>query len=80
MLNDTVLGCDVWCLKQIRKATTNCMVWILPERRYNFRARILSTQKAGRLFRTLLSYLNCYLYWVGSEQIFWTSKLPKSKD
>ena len=34
LLSETVLGYDVWCVKQTRKAAANCMVRILPERRH----------------------------------------------
>jgi len=34
MLSEIVLGCNVWCLKKIRKAAANCMFPIPPKRRH----------------------------------------------
>lgn len=49
------------------------------ERRDIFNNAVGSTQKAGKLVKTLLNYVNFYSS-VGSDRVFLTSKLPTLKD
>jgi len=53
---------------------------IFLERRDKFSDTTRDTRKTGKRFETLLTSLNFYSYWVGSYQVYWTGKLPESRN
>ena len=50
------------------------------ERKDKFDDTTRSSPKAGKLFKTLLTSLNFYSYWVGCYQLYWTGKLPELRN